>query len=118
MIYISLSFLIILSLSLFFLDKNKNNQKGLYEKVNIDNQVYFDEVNTKLKEIISINNFEKTCEKRHEPFEKYLNKILESEIGISPIKSLAVHMTNINSSYGLSPFIDIKKLWEENKIGQ
>ena len=65
-----------------------------------------------------IDNFEKTCEKRHEPFEKYLNKILESEIGISPIKSLAVHMTNVNSSYGLSPFIDIKKLWEENKIGQ
>ena len=65
-----------------------------------------------------IDNFEKTCEKRHEPFEKYLNKILESEIGISPIKSLAIHMTNVNSSYGLSPFIDIKKLWEENKIGQ
>ena len=65
-----------------------------------------------------IDNFEKTCEKRHEPFEKYLNKILESEIGISPIKSLAIHMTNVNSSYGLSPFVDIKKLWEENKIGQ
>ena len=66
----------------------------------------------------TIENFEKTCEKRHEPFEKYLNKILESEIGISPIKSLAIHMTNVNSSYGLSPFIDIKKLWEENKIRQ
>ena len=65
LIYISLSFLIILSLSLFFLDKNKNNQKGLYEKVNIDNQVYFDEVNTKLKEIISINNFEKTNTKKN-----------------------------------------------------
>ena len=65
LIYISLSFLIILSSSLFFLDKNKNNQKGLYEKVNIDNQVYFDEVNTKLKEIISINNFEKTNTKKN-----------------------------------------------------
>jgi len=25
-----------------------------------------------------------------------------------------VHMTNINSSYGLSPFIDYKKIWDEN----
>ena len=47
-------------------------------------------------------------------YEKYLNKILESEIGISPIKSLAIHMTNVNSSYGLSPFINFKKLWDEN----
>ena len=58
--------------------------------------------------ILGINN-------KKVPSEKYLNKILESEIGISPIKSLAIHMTNTNSSYGLSPFIDIKKLWEENK---
>ena len=65
LIYISLSFSIILSLSLIFLDKNRNNQKGLYEKVSIDNQVYFDEVNTKLKEIISINNFEKTNTKKN-----------------------------------------------------
>jgi len=25
-------------------------------------------------------------------------------------------MTNINSSYGLSPFIDYKKIWDENSI--
>tara|TARA_B100000989_G_scaffold110300_1_gene80918 strand:- start:10116 stop:11108 length:993 start_codon:yes stop_codon:yes gene_type:complete len=59
--------------------------------------------------------FKKTCLTRNDPFEKYINKILESEVGISPIKSLAIHMTNVNSSYGLSPFIDIKKLWDENK---
>jgi len=61
-------------------------------------------------------NFQKTCEDRHEPFEKYLNEIYSKEICISPIKSLSVHITNINSSYGLSPLIDYKKLWEENKI--
>ena len=59
-------------------------------------------------------NFQKTCEDRHEPFEKYLNKIYEREICISPIKSLSLHLTNINSSYGLSPFIDFKKLWDQN----
>ena len=58
--------------------------------------------------------FEKTCEDRHDPFEKYLNEIYEKEICISPIKSLSLHLTNINSSYGLSPFIDFKKLWDQN----
>ena len=61
-------------------------------------------------------NFQKTCEDRHDPFEKYLNEIYTKEICISPIKSLSLHLTNINSSYGLSPLIDYKKLWEENEI--
>ena len=59
-------------------------------------------------------NFEKTCEDRHDPFEKYLNEIYTKEICISPIKSLSLHLTNVNSSYGLSPFIDYKKLWDQN----
>ncbi len=59
-------------------------------------------------------NFRKTCLDRNEPFEKYLNEIYKSEICISPMKSLSVHFTNVNSSYGLSPFIDYKKLWNEN----
>jgi hypothetical protein len=60
-------------------------------------------------------NFEKTCLDRNDPFEKYINEIYEKEICISPIKSLSLHLTNVNSSYGLAPFIDYKKLWEENK---
>ena len=62
------------------------------------------------------NNFKKTCENRHDPFEKYLNEIYNKEICISPLKSLSLHLTNINSSYGLAPFINYKELWEENKI--
>ena len=61
------------------------------------------------------DKFYKNCLDRHEPFEKYLNQIYSKEICISPIKSLSLHLTNINSSYGLSPLIDYKKLWEENK---
>ncbi|MFL2891337.1 MAG: glycosyltransferase family 2 protein [Candidatus Pelagibacter sp.] len=61
------------------------------------------------------DNFYKTCTDRHDPFEKYINEIYEKEVCISPLKSLSLHLTNINSSYGLSPFIDYKKLWEENK---
>ncbi len=60
-------------------------------------------------------NFEKTCLDRNDPFEKNINEIYEKEICISPIKSLSLHLTNVNSSYGLSPFIDYKKLWDENK---
>ena len=62
------------------------------------------------------DNFKKTCENRHDPFEKYLNEIYNKEICISPLKSLSLHLTNINSSYGLAPFINYKELWEENKI--
>mgnify|MGYP001193437717 CR=1 FL=1 len=60
-------------------------------------------------------NFVKTCEDRHDPFEKYINEIYEKEICISPMKSLSLHLTNINSSYGLAPFVNYKKLWDENK---
>ena len=61
------------------------------------------------------DNFYKTCLDRHDPFEKYINEIYKSEICVSPLKSLSVHFTNVNSSYGLSPFIDYKKLWTENE---
>ena len=62
------------------------------------------------------DNFKKTCEDRHDPFEKYLNEIYDQEICISPLKSLSLHLTNVNSSYGLSPFIDYKKLWDESEV--
>ncbi len=61
------------------------------------------------------DKFQKTCLDRHDPFEKYINEIYQNEICISPLKSLSVHLTNINSSYGLAPYIDYKKLWDQNK---
>jgi len=61
------------------------------------------------------DNFYKTCLDRHDPFEKYINEIYNTEVCVSPLKSLSVHFTNVNSSYGLSPFIDYKKLWNESK---
>ena len=60
------------------------------------------------------DNFINTCKKRNNPFEKYLNKIYENEYCFSPITSLSVHVTNINSSYGIAPYINIKKLWDQN----
>ena len=49
------------------------------------------------------------------PFEKNLHKIYEKESCFSPIPSLSIHCTNINSVFGLSPNIDLKKLWNDNK---
>ena len=49
------------------------------------------------------------------PFEKNLHEIYENEICLSPLPSLSVHCTNINSVFGLSPNINIKKLWEVNE---
>ena len=61
------------------------------------------------------DNFHKNCLDRHDPFEKYINELYQKEICVSPLKSLSVHFTNVNSSYGLSPFIDYKKLWKESE---
>ena len=62
------------------------------------------------------DNFYNTCLDRNDPFEKHLNEIYTKEFCISPLKSLSLHLTNVNSSYGLSPFIDYKKIWDKNKI--
>jgi hypothetical protein len=56
------------------------------------------------------------CEEEHAPFEKPMHDIYEKELCISPIPSLAIHFTNVNSIFGLSPNVDWKKVWDENKI--
>ena len=55
------------------------------------------------------------CQREHAPFEKPMHEIYEKELCISPIPSLAVHFTNINSIFGLSPNMDWKKIWDENE---
>ena len=61
-------------------------------------------------------NFTSVCKIEHYPFEKPFHEIYKKELCLSPLPSLAIHCTNINSVYGLSPFIDYKKLWEESEI--
>lgn len=60
--------------------------------------------------------FVSACEFEHNPFEKPFHDIYKTELCISPMPAIAVHYTNINSIYGLSPLINYKKLWEKNKI--
>ena len=61
------------------------------------------------------NDLISMSENEHVPFETPLHHIYEKEICISPIPSLTMHCTNINSVFGLSPNIDWVKLWDENE---
>ena len=56
------------------------------------------------------------CQFEHYPFEQPLHDIYETEYCLSPIPSLALHCTNVNSIFGLSPNVDWKKIWDENSI--
>ena len=62
------------------------------------------------------NELGSMCKFEHYPFEKPLHDIYEKEHCLSPIPSLAVHLTNINSVFGLSPNTDWKKVWDESEI--
>ena len=53
---------------------------------------------------------------RHHPMEHQLHEIYKQEYCISPIPSLAMHATNINSTYGLPPNFNWKKIWDENEV--
>ena len=57
----------------------------------------------------------KMGEVEHEPYETILHSIYDKENCFSPIPSLALHCTNVNSVFGLSPNINAKELWEKNK---
>ena len=61
-------------------------------------------------------NFEEFATVVSDPAEKPLHRIYEIEPCFSPIPSLALHCTNVNSIYGLSPNINWKKIWDDNKL--
>jgi len=61
------------------------------------------------------DKFISMCQFEHYPFEQPLHDIYKSEYCLSPIPSLALHCTNVNSIYGLSPTMNWKKIWEENE---
>ncbi len=58
---------------------------------------------------------ENMCKIENTPFEKPLHKIYEQEICLSPIPSLVMHCTNINSVFGIPPNFNWKKIWDESE---
>ena len=61
------------------------------------------------------SKFISMCQFEHYPFEQPLHDIYRSEYCLSPIPSLAIHCTNVNSIFGLSPNVQWKEMWEKNK---
>ncbi len=69
------------------------------------------------KKIIE-KHFEKLIDmatNQNNPFEKNLHEIYEEELCFSPVPSLSIHCTNINSVFGVSPNTNFKKIWDENE---
>ena len=92
-------------------------------KILIGNNYHWRSVNESLLTFLTsrslINNYWEgllsMCKNEHSPFEAPLHKIFEKELCISPIPSLAMHCTNVNSAFGISPNTDWSKLWDENE---
>ena len=58
---------------------------------------------------------EKMGQEWTDPWEKPLHNIYKSYPCLSPIPSLAVHCANVNSIFGISPMVNLKKIWEDNE---
>ena len=69
------------------------------------------------KDIIEKNfrSLEKMGREWEDPWEKPLHEVYVKTPCLSPLPSLAYHCANINSVFGVSPNIDHKKLWDDNK---
>ena len=63
----------------------------------------------------NFNDLEKMGIRWIDPWEKPLHDLYKNVPCLSPLPSLAIHCANINSVFGVSPSIDIKKLWDDNK---
>ena len=51
----------------------------------------------------------------YDPYEMPLHELYKNINCLSPMPSLSIHLTNVNSIYGLSPLKDWLKIWEKNK---
>ena len=60
------------------------------------------------------NHYEDMFLNNYDPYEKPLLQLYKKINCFSPMPSLSIHLTNINSIYGLSPLKDWKEIWEKN----
>ena len=51
-----------------------------------------------------------------DPWELPLHNIYKFYPCLSPIPSLAIHCANINSIFGISPLVNLKKIWDDNEV--
>ena len=51
----------------------------------------------------------------YDPYEKPLHELYKKINCFSPMPSLGLHLTNVNSIYGLSPLKNWEEIWDKNK---
>ena len=61
------------------------------------------------------NYYEDMFLNNYDPYEKPLHELYKKINCFSPMPSLSIHLTNVNSIYGLSPLKDWVNIWEKNK---
>ena len=60
------------------------------------------------------NYYEDMFLNNYDPYEKPLHELYRKINCFSPMPSLGLHLTNVNSIYGLSPLKNWKKIWQKN----
>ena len=61
------------------------------------------------------SNYEDMFLNNYNPYEKPLHELYKKINCFSPMPSLGLHLTNVNSIYGLSPLKNWNTIWEKNK---
>ena len=99
-------------------------QQNLKSNILIGNEKYWRTVDQTLctylisKDLL-INYWESYIEmatNNYDPYEKPLHSIYNERICLSPIPSLSIHLSNLNTVYGLSPLVNWKDIWEKSKV--
>ena len=62
------------------------------------------------------DNYIEMATNNYDPYEKPLHLIYNKRICLSPMPSLSIHLSNLNTVYGLSPLVDWKDVWEKSKV--
>ncbi len=62
------------------------------------------------------DNYIEMATNNYDPYEKPLHLIYNKRICLSPMPSLSIHLSNLNTVYGLSPLVDWKEVWEKSKV--
>ena len=60
-------------------------------------------------------NYEEMFLNNFDPYEKPLHKLYKKVDCFSPMPSIALHLTNVNSNYGLSPLVDWLDVWKKSR---
>ena len=99
-------------------------QQNLKSNILIGNEIYWRTVDQTLCTYLVSrdllldcwDNYIEMATNNYDPYEKPLHLIYNKRICLSPMPSLSIHLSNLNTVYGLSPLVDWKDVWEKSKV--